>query len=276
MRYRLVLPTNKESRVVKNNKPIHILGGCSRTYVPLMNKGGSINTGMDVTDANSEKKRINLEQKLSLSPGTLLPYNDYWNNFYIKVPSEGVSLDTSNPLHELYVIVLKADKKIAKSLKEYETNPTGFDFILRSEELEAEVNNTRRDIVKKAYVLYDKMSLNDKKDMLLLYNESLRAINTWTDIMIESALGDKMESDFNKFISLSNDNDRKIKANIIKYVQFGVLNRGTSKSTADQPLYFAGELLGNDLTEVVQYFMDTKKNGKVRAAIEDSYKEIIK
>lgn len=270
MKYKLELPLKENKILTKNGKKVAIIGDCTITYSLSSSMDGSRITGFDSTEA-SVKERIKLENELFLKEGSLLPYSTYWDTFFIHVPARGVILDDSNPLDRLKLKVLGVDKKVAKSIQEYESNPTKFLFILKSTQLESVNRNKRRELVGKAYGILNKLSANDKLDVLMLYGKTGAIVNNMSPEVVEASLGDLMEENYEKFIMIAGDSKLKVKSLIIKYIEKGIITKGNRQSTYDQDLYYEGERIGFGLDEAVVWLLDSK-NAQTRQAIDAQLK----
>lgn len=274
MKYRLEIPMNNSSRATKNGKSVKLIGNCTRTYSLVTNREGARITGFS-TDKTGDTEREKFEKELSLSDGALKPYSTYWDNFIIRVPSSGVTLDDSNTLDRLKVKILQSDPGVAKSTIDFDANPNKYLFILRSEKVEASSKNIKREVQGKAYKLYMGMSTNDKKNALLIYGKSPYIVDNMEPDIIDSELGDEMDNNFKRFIEIVSDNKFSLKSKIIKYINANVIVRGSSKQTYEQDLYFNSESIGNGLDEAAVFISDSK-NAKIATAMETQYKLVNK
>lgn len=270
MKYKLEAAQAVGGPVRKNGKPLNRFGNCFSVYSPVVGRNGSLITGFDHTE-ESKKVREKLEDELQLNRDDLKASSKYWNNFKITIPDSGVYLDDTSPLDKLKITVLKADPGVANSKTIYSNAPQSYLFLLTSEQIEAETKNTKRTLMRKAWGIYEGLTLNDKKDLLLLYGKGQGLLSNMTDAIVERELEDKIEENYSTFINLASDEKYKSKATIIKYVNKGVLTRGTAKKSYDQELLYNGESLGLTLNEVADFLL-AKKNDKIRKAIELQYK----
>ncbi|MFA5396455.1 MAG: hypothetical protein WC346_10655 [Methanogenium sp.] len=269
MKYKLDTKPELSNIITKNGKKVDHMGKCGTTYTLSFGRLG-YNTGIENTE-EGEKERMAFEKALSLAPGTLNAYSDYWKNFYIHIPVSGLNLDDENPLDALYLKILKADKEVAQSTEEYKDAPNKFLFILRSIDIESKLNNDKRELKIKAYALYSAMSLDEKRNALLMFNRPYSMIESMSALAIESDLGDEMDNNYKKFINIASDKKLKVKAEIIFYINKNIIQKGSSKFTYDQELYFNGELIGSTLEEAA-VFLTSSKNSKVIEAIRNRSK----
>lgn len=274
MKYRLEIPVIKSKILTKKGKPVTIIGDCKQTYTLSTTIDGARRTGFE-NDSKGDKEREKFEKDLSLQEGSLKQYSPYWDNFFIHVPSSGVILDDSNLLDSLKIKVLLADTSVAKSMSEYENAPHKYLFILRSEQLEAANKNNKREIIGKAYAILNKMSMDEKRNLLMIYGKSSQMVDAMSPETVESSVGDAMEDNYGKFIELAGDDKLKIKSLIIRYINKGIITKHNYKGTYDQDLYFETEKLGYGLEETALFLLDTK-NAKIKTAIEAQYKLAIK
>jgi len=272
MNYKLEIPPVIGGPIRKNGKQMKSFGNCNSTYSLCMGKSGSLNTSFDHTD-ESVKEREQFEKELQLNQGQLKANSSWWDLFKIDVPDQGLSLDDNQPLDRLRIKILKADKGIANSKIEYAKAPHKYIYILLSEQIEASTQNKRRDLIGTAYGIFNTLSENDMKDALSLYGKSLTILQNMVPDTIKKELGDKMEENPAVFINLLNDEIYKSKATVIRYVNAGVLQKGSAKPTFDQELLYEGNSLGLTLEQVARFILD-KKNSKIKQAIETQYKTV--
>lgn len=274
MKYRLEIPVINSKILTKNGKPVTIIGNSVNTYTLSTGRDGARKTGF-TADEKGDKEREKFERELSLQEGSLRQYSPYWDDFFIHIPSKGVMLDDSNASDRLKIKVLLSDNEVAKSMNEYKDAPHKYLFILRSEELEASNKNSKRELIGKAYAILNKMSMDEKRNVLLIYGKNTSIVDAMSPETVEASVGDVMEENYDKFIKLAGDSKLKLKSLVIRYINKGIITRGTHKATVDQDLYYESERLGFGLEEVVTFLLDTK-NAKIKASIEAQYKLTIK
>ena len=241
---------------------------CKDYYPVGINKhSGQRITGLeDDPDKDEGKKRLKLENLLSMKKDTLLSTSDYWDNFKFTIPGGGISLNTDNPLHQLYLTILNADKTIAKSSEELRVNPKA-EFILIDDESEAKNKNLSRKIKSEAWSLFEKMSKNDIVNVLTMYGLN---VDSTTPEQNESILGDYIEKDPKQFIDKAGDKEIKTKVMIVKAVNRGIiLKSGINVFTS--PLSYQGNNLGGNIDEVISFLKD-KNNQAIFLSIQTDLK----
>lgn len=167
---------------------------------------GLINTGLTKEEAEE------LEKEMHFKAGSLSPYNmrlpeknsgDFsWATFSIKIPKEGLVINTSNSAKEkLLFKVLSVGSRVANSTLELAVNPVKYDILLTSTEKEAILSKDKATVKKKAFALFSAMSLNDMIDFLSIYNDGRHGISKdSTPDFIEAEVAKIVDSEPTKFI----------------------------------------------------------------------------
>jgi hypothetical protein len=226
---------------------------CKDKLVPGLDKDtGILRTGLTASD---EKK---FEKALSLEEGTLRKSSPYWGNFSIQIPEDGLTLKTENGTHEVQYTILKSDPEVANSLIELKTNPVA-KYVLTSDQAEAKVSNTKRNIVAKAYSIFAKLSPLETTDALFMYGKNPEKMDSE---VAQDRLGDLVDKDPVKFIELIGDKNFKEKAWFMKLIKEGIVTKHGKGSGTNQPLYYEDIALGTGLDQAIA-FIKAKENQKV-------------
>jgi hypothetical protein len=270
----VVKPNLKNSGWIKN--PRHaaffkVEGTYDRLMVPQMRNGQLANV---LTDDEKDY----LEDVLQLEKNALSIYKkgneNFWFNFIVMLGKEPAYLDLSNPQDYLRYKVILANKQIVapniKSLKGRKT----YKYYIEDEREVAEIQATKANINKQAWLAYAKISDNKKelRRFLITHNEVFNKATKKiaTDSKLEflqnevSAIVENKMADFLDIVSSANYD---VRATIAEGVQVGVIERKGTK------YYLAGgvDKLGDTLLDAVEY-ISSPANQETRLLIEQRIK----
>lgn len=216
------------------------------------------NTGQLLTGLTPEDED-RLEKKMKLPAGTLSKYNkSFWAKFRIRIPREGRLFDINNPKDELEVLVLRAIPRIANSAMEIMDTP-GATHYLTSVEKEAEVENAKDNMERKAIKRFGQLSRAEQIDTIRVYGllegKAVAKITKSTPIdLIESTLYKKLKNDPEEFMRIVDDPSFKTRALIDELVSKRILIRQGSKYMP----YGATDAIGATLEDAIIYLEDPK------------------
>ena len=233
---------------------------------PSLDRNVNYNTGLTKDD---EKR---LEKALYLKEGSLSSSkeNKYWvekdegRGYYIMFEGNTpLILDTENPEDELKYLVLKGQKRVAKSVAE-SNHPTAL-FVIFNEEDEAAKDNKRGKSKRMAYTLFDSLSPNEMRDILMVYG---KPASSSSDDVVENQLQKLLEEDPNLFLLHANDPSKKTKVFILKLVKEGILVKKSGayfEKGSDEPIAYA-------LDEMIK-FLDAKANNAKLLQFKEALKD---
>ena len=214
-------------------------------------------TGLAVTGLTDQEAR-ELESEMNLPTNSLSPYNlkpvgnspgsFSWGSFYIKIPKEGLVIDASrSAIEKLQIKVLMAGTKVAKNSLEYKLNPSLYDLIIVSEEVEASASKNVLDIKKKAFAMYSTMSITDMINFLSVFEEGkYKVSNSASPTFIDSEVGKIADTQPDKFVETLESPYYKTMVFLFKCMNANLLyKQGPKYVTA------SGDLVGNTLLEAV-------------------------
>lgn len=210
--------------------------------VPINMRSGEMMTGL------TEKEERSLEEELLLPPKTLSRYNKtFWGEYkqMIKIDKNGIELDLSKPWDYIRYKNLLVHPKVAKNEAEKFDNPE-YEYVLTSVESEAKFKNQFNRVKQTAYVRFDKLNMNDKRNVLKLYGH--RTDESHSEEVINSKLFEKIEESPATFIERLDDPDFKMKVFIDDCLQIKALVRSGAKY-----MITGGEVIGMGLSEVIDY-----------------------
>lgn len=211
--------------------PKHILyGGMSENakrsfVVPRLNS-----TGAFVNVLTNNEKAF-LEDMMGLDYNALSIYNkknNFWETFRVTLTKQDNYLDLSVPEDYIKYKVLLANKdQIASSLQELEDRPKAtYQFVIISENAEAQSSLSKMDIKKKCYMEYGK--IEDDVDTLRVVIELLEgrplAPKTKLDFL-QSKVDDYIQRDPRAFLRTVQDELLPAKVLIKKCVEAGLIGK---------------------------------------------------
>ena len=224
---------------------------------PAMDRNGNYATGLTAEDESR------LEKELGYPVGALSKQrsNKWWSEkdegvgFYIKFEGNTpIILDTENPEDELKYLILKAQKRVAKSVKE-SSHPTA-EFVIFNEEDEADKENKRGKNKRLAFALFDTLSTNEQRNVLLMYGKKAESSSP---AIVESQLLKLLEDDPAMFLVNANDPHLKDKVFILSLVSAGLLTRKGGAFIENG----SDEVLAYDMDGMIKFFEEKKNNGKL-------------
>ena len=119
---------------------------CHDKWVPGLNR----RTGLLMTGLEDDKEERKLEKSIGLEEGALSRNGSYWSNFSVIIPSDGLTIDTRDPLSELMYKALDADPTVVRTQEEAEGNSRA-EYLMISETIKAKSKNTKRDFIANAF-----------------------------------------------------------------------------------------------------------------------------
>ena len=195
-------------------------------------KKGALATGLD----NDAETRLSSSLGVSLANNSA---NEFWHEFKIKLMDQTMIFDTSKPMEELQVYVLKASKFIANSQKELDAGKwPNAKYVIYDEKTELEKQAAEVEIKAKAIDTFNKLSSEKKLDMLKLYGKA--AENSSNDFVYTKLyeIVENNPADFMRQATRSPE-EIKVKALIFDLEKIGILRRkGTAYLYNDQQVGF--------------------------------------
>ena len=181
-------------------------------------KQGALATGLD----NDTEARLSSSLGVSLANNST---NEFWHDFKIKLKDQTMIFDTSKPMEELQVFVLKASKFIANSQKELEQGlwPSA-KYVIYDEQTEIEKQAAEVQTKAKAIDIFNNLSPEKKLDILKLYG---KAVENSSNDFVYTKLYEIVEDNPIDFITQATKSPEeiKVKALIFDLEKLGILRR---------------------------------------------------
>lgn len=213
------------------DNPKHVLSGGmaagAKTIigVPLLRSTGAYKNVL----TNEEKDFF--EEVLGLDANALSVYkkvDNYWSNYNIVIPKEGLVLDLSDPEDYIRYRVLQANVDIiAPSKKELQDHPKAtYKFVLTRESEDTNLENAKMDATMQSYKEFGKIEddLDTMRVLVELLDARPYAENT-TASFLRSRINLLIQADPKRFLSYITDSMLHTKMLIRRGVEIGVLAR---------------------------------------------------
>lgn len=226
----------------------------------------SIRTGQFATGLTDEERK-NLESRtgFNLSPDyTLGKPHEFWNSpaAQVKLDNKTNVFDTSKPLDEIKVKLMKASDLVANSMKEYEEGkfPSAI-FVIFDEQEETEIKASKAAIKRKVVIEASKLTTSRKAEIVQIVlgmsvkNQSEDYIDLKVDEAIEKEGAEKVLN------LIQRDKARtSLHALVLEAIHKNVLRKdGTA-------VYYMEDQVGFDIESAVDYFQNAK-NQTLKAQI---------
>lgn len=219
---------------------------CFDYIAPYYTRSGNIYTGLNT----EESKRLG-----DLLGINLLPTSNFWSNFFVRIGSDDIYLDTEDPMDEIRYIFLKNHKRVKNSI--FERKATA-DYLLINKDEEAKRENLFNKAKIDAISEFKKMSLTDMRKCLRLFGQNAESVS---GEIVENSMFKIVESNPESFLTKwVNNKDREIEVVIEQAVSRNIIRKNKNVYK------FGTDVIGYSLQEVID-FMNNPKNQDVKMAI---------
>jgi len=229
---------------------------CKDTVVATSGRGGYI-TGLTL----EEEKEV--EKELRLKEGELNKNSDFWKNYAVHIFDKEMLLDLDIAKDKLDYYLLRASKKVANSIKEYNEGlwPKAI-YVMHDFEEEAKTENIAIQVRKKAWKKFATMSAEEMKQVLKLMGK--KADNLSNEV-VENTLNKIIETDpeeFNRIVGIDNFKTRLLVEDL--------LHSNYLRKMGSKYLY-ADDVIGYNLDEAISYLNDPK-NQEILITLQEKLK----
>lgn len=225
---------------------IHKYPNCSDAIGPYFTRSGRIHTGLTEEDA---------ERLGSILGVDLRSQSDFWSTFRVRIGSEDIVLDTTDPYDELKYLFLKGHKRVAGSIGDIKA---GAHYYISIKEEEAKKANEYSRNKRRAYVEFAKMKPEDIIKALRIYGYKS---DNLSEEVAEARLTTLMEANPVKFFEKWVDNKHRATEFLLKEaIAKNVVRKNKN-------IYSYGTTtLGNSLEDAI-YFLDNAENSDLKATV---------
>jgi len=219
---------------------------CYDYLTPYWTRSGNIYTGLVKED------EIRLGNILGLN---LAPSSPYWKDYFVRVGSDDVFIETEDPLDELKYLFLKNHRRVKSSM--FERKATA-DYLLINKDEEAK----RENIINKAKIDaisgFKQMSVTDMRKALRLFGQN--AENASSEL-IENTLFKIIESNPEMFMSKWVNNPyREMEVVLEQAISKNIIRRNKN-------IYrYGSEVIAYSVQEAID-FLNNPKNQDIKIAV---------
>lgn len=221
-------------------------------------------TGLSEEDKERLEKATGLDLSDVYVEGKPHPFWSFTGQ--VKLPNSTKVFDTSKPLDEIMVKMLKASEVVANSVKEYEDGKYPFaSHVIFDEREEVEIRASKIAIKKEAIIEAAKLSRAKKVEIIqILLNKGMKK---QSDDFLEVELDKLIESNPEKVLNIikADKAETSIHAMVLEGIEKNVLRKEGSS------IYYMDDQLGYDEFSAVNYFKDPS-NQKLKAEIIEKLK----
>ena len=160
-----------------------------------------------------------MEIELDMPENSLKQTSSFWHNYFVRIGKESLELDLTNGHDLLKYLVIKAQSIVADGLT-HVLDHSAIEYVLYSEDQEAEQRIKGRRSLKDAYNLAEKLDLETKMNILATYGEITDATNANSII---DKIDEKIEENPALFLKRANDDFLVVKSLITNALDKGIL-----------------------------------------------------
>ena len=242
---------------------------CVDRWQPGLNKtNGMLRTGLTKEEANL------IESEMGYDKGYLSPNGEYWKMFQIVIPDVGLTLDLdSDDIKKtqdfntfIQYKALMNCPLVAKDINEAKTNGLA-EYVITTDRAEAESKNSRRQVITDAFATYAKMTNTTIQEALYMFGKSPEGMDPE---VCKDELGQIVENDPKRFLSVVGDPNFKDKIWVIKLIRGGILKKSGVGVGFDMTIMFGDIILGKGLDEVIAFIKD-KENQNIYIGLKKAF-----
>ncbi len=255
------------------DKPIGLFKGAAVTLDLPINPARKCRVNI----FKSDEEQTFFENKLSVPKGTLSTYdrdNKFWNEFLVRIPDDGLTLNLANVTDFLtYRVLLANSNLIAPTWSERNDNGA-FKFAIVEQGFEDVEINTKKDRQKKAYIAFGKIEDSADKmiDVLNVLGKKIKNKSSVSMDFLKAEINRIIDNPqtIESFITILEDTDFEFRVLIDKALNAKSIYK-MGKNGFRLPK--GEESIADDTREMIDWLKDPKNSVKVetiKAQIEAS------
>lgn len=229
---------------------------CKNTLTVQWDQYGNLNTGLTEEEAEELGKAIKHD---------LSKESTYWHDFKVAMTDKDLILNLEEPKDLIKYKALLVHPLVANSVND--VHPKAM-YVIYNESEEAKNRNAVAGIKIKASVLYSKLTIDQKKDILRLYPNTYNTRNVSNEI-IEARLFEHVETNPEKFVRLVEDKKRDMKVFLKDLVTNKILRKNKNA------YYYGDDVLGHDEESTITH-LDSPENQSLKVALMQELKTLTK
>ncbi len=215
---------------------------------------------LDGTSNGSRKKVLTKEEAAYFAP--LLnrtieeldnPNSEFWRDYIFVMRGSSTDIDDSKPDNKLALKVLAADSRVISS-DEDRAKKSKAEYILENVDEISTKNVERRNTKVEAFTLFAKMSEEDLKEAILMYNKNPRDL---TSLRIKEIVGNELEANPKKFLDIVTDKHYRDKVFINDLIQERLIKLSGTGFVYD------GEMIAHDKGAMLQFVKDPRNTNVI-------------
>lgn len=219
---------------------------CTDALGPYYTRSGSLYTGLTKEDETRLGEALGYDLRRSSS---------FWETFRIRIGSEDIIFDISDPADELKYKFLKGHKRVKASISDYKA---GADYYLSNPEEEAVTYNNYNEVKTTAVVEFTKLKPSDIKKALRIYGYKS---DDMSEAVAKNKLFTLLENNPQHFLDKWVDNKHRATEYLLKEAMANDVIRKSGNT------YSYGTItLGYSLTDAIS-FIDNGENSDIKAEI---------
>lgn len=186
---------------------------------------------------------------------SLIPSSSYWDNFFVRVGSEDVYLETEDPLDEIKYIFLKNHKRVKNSM--FERKATA-DYLLINKDEEAKRENLFNKSKVDAISEFKQMSLTDMRKCLRLFGQNSENVS---GEVVENSMFKLVEANPTSFMEKwVNNKNREIEVVLEQAIAKNIIRRSKN-------IYkYGSDVIGYSMVETID-FLNNPKNQDIKKSV---------
>lgn len=230
--------------------------------VPINGKTGKYETGLTEEETEKYGKILGVDLSDIVLPEAAHPF---WSTkaAWITLPNHTVIFDTSNPRDFVKVKNLKANNRVANSMREWEEGlfPQATHVIYdESEEIEAKAK--KAELHEAAIAILSKLTLEDKISIATVLSNGGLSINKQSANFVTVEMHNLINKDVREFLRVAKMGKEEVnlRAKIFQMADKEILTRSGGA------YYYMGDMIGLTVEDVIVFFKDPK-NIKLRVLL---------
>jgi hypothetical protein len=238
---------------------------CTDRWIPGLDK----KTGM-LNIKFKEGMQETFEKELDLDEGTLNRNSSFWSTFGFSIGAKGETLNLLNPMHKLIYELMLIDPTVANSIEESQKS-TAYEFVLSSEEVEADAENKTRSTKAEAFAVFNDFTDTQCMDLLVMNGDD---ISDTIPSVCRNMVGRMVEEQPGIFLSYAKDGNIKEKVWLKRLIRKGIITKSGPGTEDTVELFYNGINLtenGIGLDNVIN-FITAKANQSIYTGLKTSEK----
>lgn len=210
--------------------PNHILAGGKAEGAPDVFSLPVLSSTGNYKNPLTSSEKAFLEKAMNLDFNALSVYGKFWDDYFISVTKDGISLDLSDPSDYLkYKVLLANNNAIAPSIEDMQDRPKAtYQYVLVHEDEEDNLENAKMDATIACYEEFTKLDKRNDLDTMRVILEFLDArpySATTPKPQLTSRINQLIQKDAKAFLRVIKDPMLSTKVLIRRATELGKLSK---------------------------------------------------